>query len=150
MENMTKTKAETVLQDIYKNVTMARESLLNLMPKVNDERLKSDLTVQISVYEAFASRAAKQLAAVGIKPEEEGIVTKMSAKWGSMLNTLRDSSSSHLAEMVIEGATMGVNDMYKQIRESDKAELPREVQRLAQDICDFEEKTVHDMKEYLK
>ena len=139
-----------ILQAIYKNVKMASDSILNLMPKVQDERLKSDMTVQLSTYEAFASRAAKLLADEGVKPEEEGTITKMSAKWGSMLNTMRDSTSSHLAEMMVEGATMGVNDMLKQIRESENTTASESALRLARDVCAYEEKTVEDMKNYLR
>lgn len=138
-----------VLRNVYKNVKMASDSLLNLMPKVKDEKLKSDMTVQLSVYEAFASRAAKLLAESGVKPEEEGFFMRFSAKCGTVMNTLRDSSSSHIAEMIIEGATMGVNDMLAQIRDCKKAEVGEEVLRLANDVCEFEERTIPEMKAYL-
>ena len=81
MAEATKTKqTATLLQAVYKNVKMASDSILNLMPKVEDKQLKSDMTVQLSAYDAFASRAAKLLAEEGEKPEEEGTVTKLAAK----------------------------------------------------------------------
>lgn len=140
----------TLLQAIYKNVKMAGDSILTLMPKVKDSKLKNDLTVQLSVYEAYASRAAKLLADEGAKPEEEGAMTKMAAKWGSMMNTMLDSTSTHIAEMVVEGATMGVNDMLKQIRECENTPVSESAMRLARDVCAYEEKTVNEMREYLK
>ena len=139
-----------LLREIYKNVKMASDSLLTLMPKVKDEKLKSDMTVQLSAYEAFASRAAKLLADEGVKPVEENAITKLSAKWGSMLNTMKDSTSTHLAEMIVEGATMGVNDMLKQIRESENTTVSEKALRLARDVCAYEEKTVEDMRNYLR
>jgi uncharacterized protein YjgD (DUF1641 family) len=139
-----------LLQSVYKNVKMASDSILTLMPKVQDARLKSELTVKLSAYEAFASRAAKLLADEGVKPVEEGTITKLAAKWGSMMNTMRDSTSSHLAEMMVEGATMGVNDMLKQIREAESTTVSESALRLARDVCSFEEKTVEDMKDYLR
>ncbi|MBQ8416464.1 MAG: hypothetical protein IJX13_06170, partial [Clostridia bacterium] len=135
-----------LLQAVYKNVKMASDSILNLMPKVEDAKLKSDMTVQLSVYEAFASRAAKLLAESGAKPEEEGAVTKMASKWGMMMNTMRDSTSSHLAEMLVEGSTMGVNDMLKQIREAENTMASEASLRLARDVCTYEEKTVEEIK----
>lgn len=137
---------ENLLQAVYKNVKMASDSILNLMPKVEDAKLKSDMTVQLSVYEAFASRAAKLLAESGAKPEEEGTVTKMASKWGMMMNTMRDSTSSHLAEMLVEGSTMGVNDMLKQIREAENTMASEASLRLARDVCTYEEKTVEEIK----
>lgn len=151
MPEAVKTKqTAALLQSVYKNVKMASDSILTLMPKVQDARLKSELTVKLSAYEAFASRAAKLLADEGVKPLEEGTITKLAAKWGSMMNTMRDSTSSHLAEMMVEGATMGVNDMLKQIREAENTTVSESALRLARDVCSFEEKTVEDMKDYLR
>ena len=48
-------KTAELLRAIYKNVKMAGDSLIDLMPKVKDERLKSEMTVQLSTYEAFAA-----------------------------------------------------------------------------------------------
>lgn len=140
----------TLLQAIYKNVKMASDSILNLMPKIKDPKLKNDLTVELSVYEAYASRAAKLLAEEGAKPEEEGTVTKLASKWGSMMNTMIDSTSTHIAEMIVEGATMGVNDMLKQIRECENTSVSESAMKLARDVCAYEEKTIEEMKEYLR
>ena len=108
MEQATVARAtEEILQGIYKNIKMAEDAILDLMPRVKDEALKSDLTVQLATYEAFASRTAKLLEREGAKPVAEGALTRLSAKWGTMMNAMKDSSSTHLAEMVVEGATMG-------------------------------------------
>ncbi len=144
------TKTAELLGAIYKNVKMAGDSLIDLMPKVKDEALKSEMTIQLSTYEAFASRAAKLLADEGSKPAEEGILTKMSAKMGCFMNTMRDSTSSHLAEMIIEGATMGMNDMYKQIREAENTDASEKALRLARDVCAYEERTIEEMKRFLR
>ena len=123
---------------------------MNIMPKVKDEAFKSDLTVTLSAFEAFASRATKLLAENGVKPEEEGTVTKLSAKWGTMMNTLRDSSTSHLAQMMVEGATMGVTEMMRLLRESENGFVSESALRLLRDVCAYEEKVVEDMKAYLR
>ena len=149
-DTVSSTPVTELLNAIYKNVKMASDSLLNLMPKVKDEKLKNDMTVQLSVYEGFASRAAKLLAEEGGKPEEEGLMTKMGAKMGVMMNTMRDSTTSHLAEMIIEGSTMGMNDILKQIREAEQKDVSGEALRLARHLYEFEEKTAEDMKSYLR
>lgn len=142
-------RTATLLNEIYKNVRMGTDSLIDLMPKVKNAELKSEMTVQISTYEAYASRAAKLLNEEGAKPEEEGFLTKMGAKMGCAVNTMRDSTTSHLAQMIIEGATMGMNEMYKQIRESENTDVSEKALRLARDVCAYQEKTIEDMKKYL-
>lgn len=144
-ETKTKTTAE-VLQQVYKNVRMASESILTLMPSVTDETLKSDMTVQLSAFEAFASRTAKLLSEEGAKPEEESAFARLSAKWGTKINAMKDSSPAHIAEMMIEGATMGVNDMLREIRASEGGGVSENAVRLARDVCEYEEKIIEQMK----
>lgn len=145
-----KKKTAEVLQSIYKNVKMASDSIMNVMPRVKDKNLKSDLTVELSAFDAFASRTAKLLAEEGVKPEEEGFVSKTMAKWGTMMDTMRDSTSTHIAEMMVEGATMGVNDMLRILREAENSNASEKALRLARDVCEFEEKVVEDMRAYLR
>ena len=147
-ETKTTTSADVLLA-IYKNVKMAGESIINVMPKVKDEKLKSDMTVQLSTFEAFASRAAKLLGKEGVKPEEENLLARMGAKWGAMMNTMMDSTSTHIAEMMIEGATMGVNDLLEQMREAKNSDISDEARNLLQDVHDYEERVIKEMKAYL-
>ena len=149
-ETVSKKTTAEVLTAVYKNVKMASDSILDLMPKVKDERMKNDMTVQLSVLEAFASRAAKLLAEEGVKPEEEGFLAKLTAKWGTVMNTMRDSTTAHLAQMMVEGATMGVTDMMRELRDAESSAVSEAALRLVRDVCAFEEKMAQDMKEYLK
>ena len=149
-EAMKTRTTDEVLQAVFKNVKMAGDSILNIMPKVKDEAFKSDLTVTLSAFEAFASRSTKLLADNGVKPEEEGIVAKTAAKWGTMMNTMRDSTTSHLAERMVEGATRGVTEMMRLLRESENGCVSESALRLLRDVCAFEEKVVEDMKAYLR
>ncbi len=145
----TKTTSE-VLSAVYKNVKMASDSILTLMPKVTDAKLKSELTTQLSAFDAFASRAAKLLGEEGVKPEEENWFTKMSAKMSNMMSTLRDSTPAHIAELLVEGYTMGVNDLLKQLREAENTSVSESALRLTRDVCAYEEKLIAQMKEHLK
>ena len=138
-----------LLGAVYKNVKMAGDSILNLMPKVKDERLKSDMTVQLSAFEAFASRTVKLLADEGESPEEESTLTKLGAKWGAMMNTVMDQSTSRLAQMMIEGATMGVSELTRELREAENTGVSESALRLTRDVCAFEEKIIEEMKNYL-
>ena len=136
--------------EIYRNVKMAEESILDLMPKVRDDRLKSSLTLQLSTYSGFAARAAKLLDDEGVKPDDGGMLAKMGAKWGIIMNTMKDCTTEHLVQMMIEGTTMGVGEMLRWIRESENAGVSDEALKLAREVCSYEEKTVEELKEMLK
>lgn len=150
MATVTVKTEEDLLREVFRNVRMAGDSIMDLMPKVEDEKLKSDLTVQLSVYEAFASRAAKQLAAAGVKPGEENALSRLSAKWGILMNTVKDSSVPHIVQLVMEGTSMGVGEILRWLHECESAGVSDDALQLARDVLAFEEKTVEDMKSYLR
>lgn len=138
-----------VLETVYKSLKTASDCILNLMPKVKNEDMKSDMTVQLSALEAFASRTAKQLAEENCKPEEEGTLSKLSAKWTTAVNTMMDSSASHLAQLMIEGATARAGELTRILREAENQTVSEAALRLLRDVCAFEEKIIKDMKAYL-
>lgn len=136
--------------EVYRNVKMAEESILDLMPKVKDDALKSALTVQLSVYSGFAARAAKLLDDEGAKPDDGGMMAKMGAKWGIMMNVMKDSTTEHMIQMMIEGTTMGVGELLRWIREAENKGVSEAALKLAREVCSYQEKTVDDLKEMLK
>lgn len=149
MAQAVKTPTAELLVGIYKNVKMASDTLLDLMPRVKDEKLKNDMTVQISVYEGFASRAAKLMAEAGARPEEEGMMSKMTSKMSAMMGSMRDGATAHIAEMIIKGAVSGANEMMRLIRDAEAHSVTGEPMHLAHHLCDYEQKTAEDMKSYL-
>ena len=136
--------------EVYRNVKMAEESIMDLMPKVKDDALKSALTVQLSVYSGFAARAAKLLDDEGAKPDDGGMIAKMGAKWGIMMNVMKDSTTEHMVQMMIEGTTMGVGELLRWIREAENKGVSEAALKLAREVCTYQEKTVDDLKEMLK
>ena len=147
----TEIKNETaeLLDRMYKNVKMGTESIVTLMPKVKDEAMRTEMTKELSRLEGFSSEIGKMLQAEGKTPEEEGIVSRLSSKMGINMNTMIDSSSSHIAEMMMEGYTMGITDMTKDIRERENTTVSESSLKLARDIVAFQEKSFSEMKKFL-
>lgn len=138
-----------VLDRIYKNARMGSASLIDVMSKVKDDEFRSELTVQLTGYEDYASKAADLLESNGIKPEEEDAVTRAGAKVGMIMNTMMDSTSSHIAEMVIKGSNMGITDLTKLINRYEDSSCDPKALRLADEMIKFEEHNLTKMKAYL-
>ena len=132
--------------DIYRNAKMGAESIINLLPAVEDKNLESELTVELTKYEEFASEAEKLLAEHGEKPLEESAFSRLMAKMGIKMNTMIDKTSSHVAQMVIEGAVMGITDIQKRLNDADSY---GKAEPIAKRLIAFEEGTIERMKEYL-
>ena len=148
MNNTCKRDVE-VLADIYKNEKMGSDSILKVMPKASNEKFRAALTCQLSGYERFSEKAKEMLSERGYKAKEENPMTKLWASIGVAMNTMVDSSDSHLAQMVVEGSTMGVTDTLKLLRESENSGVTEKTLKMMRDIISFEEKNVEIMKGFI-
>ena len=149
MTDSKKNHSTEMLDRMYKNVKMGSDSMINIMSRVKDSGLRQELTSQLDTYEKYGRQVGKMICDEGGKPKEEGIMTKMSAKLGMAMNTMTDSTTSHLAQMVIEGATMGMTDMTKIVREFENRPCSEASLKLAREIATFEENSIKDLKKFL-
>ena len=138
-----------LLDKMYKNVKMGSDSMINVMSRVSDEGLRRELTSQLAKYEDYSKLVSQMIYERGGKPKEENIVTKLSAKMGMAMNTMTDSTTSHIAQMVIEGATMGMTDMTTTLREYENTNCSEDALRLARDIATFEDNSIEKLKKFL-
>ncbi len=141
-----KSAEASLLCDVYRNAKMGADAIINLLHRVTDKELKTELSVELSRYEDFAAEAKSALGELGESPEEEGMISRLMAKMGITMNTVIDKTSSHIAQMIIEGCVMGITDLQKRLndgRDYKKAEA------LARRLIAFEEDTAERMKAYL-
>ncbi len=144
-----KTNTSKVLEALHKNVTMGKESLMDVMPKVKQEGLRDELTQQLNEYAGFCDEITELLKKHGGETKTEPIMTKMAAKMGIAMNTLTDDSDEHIAQMIIEGDTMGITDTIRLIREQENGDCAEDVLALAKRIASAEEKMVERTKKFL-
>lgn len=138
-----------LLNELYQNLKMGADAIVNILPKVRDADLKQELTAQLNRYEEFAKEIGDQITEEGGTPKEEGMMAKLSAKAGMAMNTMMDSSSSHIAQMMIEGATMGITENTKLIRQYENKTCSEKALSLAKQSVRFMEDSVERMKRYL-
>ena len=134
---------------IYKNVKMGSDLIVTMMPKIDDQQLKADVTEQLASYEKYATKVKKMIKKAGEEPKEESSISKFMAKMGVQMNTLTDSTTSHLAEMMIQGSVMNVTDLLRKIHESEITDGGSAEICMAREIVSFEEKNIEKFKEYL-
>ena len=144
-----KSSEEFFLGEIYKTVKMGAESIINLLPSVKDDSMRSIMTLQLDGYEKYAARAATALEERCCEAREENLFTRVSAKMGMAINTMIDSTASHIAEMMIEGSNMGITDMTKLLNCHEPRGSGKEATRLAREIVAFEEHNLELLKRYL-
>ncbi len=147
-QNNPKTTKE-FLDKLYKNVKMGADSIIDLMPKVNDKDMREEMTAELEHYEGFAKEIRDILFEGGEEPREESFMAKAMTKMGIAMNTMVDSTSSHIAEMLIQGATMGVTDTTKLVREYENTACSENALELARRTIKYEEDSIERLKKFL-
>ena len=116
----------TILREIQRNTQMAMTTIDTLLDKTEDDDFTLKLSRQSIGYAKIHNDAVER-----------------SLHMGTMLNI----STSHMAEMMIQGSNRGMTRMYKTVKHNALAQ-DRSVE-LAQELMDFEAKSIEQMKEYL-
>ena len=137
-----------VLNEAYRSSKRGLEAINTVISKVEDEDLALDLNRQAVRFLSFEDKAAEKIREANRRPEEASTAEK-ARRWTSMqANTVWNTSTEHLAEMMIQGNTKGITDMMKAMKANQGAK--REYCELAEELMDFEEKNIARLKAYLK
>ncbi len=136
-----------LLQFVYKTAEMGAKSLDDLKPSVRDPRLREAVGRQTREYREISAAAASMLKSHGEKPKDPGLAAQLSAEFMTAARTLADSSASNIAQMVIQGNTMGVTKGTRHL--NDYAGNDPKVRSLAEKLIQTEERNLNQMKKYL-
>lgn len=118
-----------------------------LMARTEDEGMRRELDAQRRQYAQFADRAERALIESGARPREKGPLARAGMWMGIQMNTLTDATSTHVADILIQGATMGVVSMTRDRRELDEADALS--QGLASDLITAQQSAIERLKAFL-
>lgn len=136
-----------VLQETCRNTRMALDSIETVLNKVYDEDLAYDLNCQANKYRELQRKAERAMMKEGITPGE-GSKLEKAMLWSSIqANTLLNTSTGHVADMMIQGNTRGITELMKATHNNKvKGSYVNEI---ANELMDFEEKNIEKLKTYL-
>ncbi len=136
-----------LLNHIYQTAEMGREGIQSVLKYTEEPKLASALNSQLTEYEQLQNAAGAMLQARGEPPHGLGPMAKVSSEVMSTMKAMTDRSAANIAEMMIQGSTMGVTKSLRTIRdcslESD------DVRRLANKLVKTEQANIEEMKRFL-
>lgn len=135
------------LNYIYQNTNMGIDTIKQILGIVEDKKFSETLQLQLKEYENINSIAKKKLNDLGHQEKDIGNMQKIGAYMSISVKTLIDKSTSHIAEMLIEGSTMGIVDATKHINKYDKAN--KDIIDLANQLLKTEQNNVEQLKKFL-
>lgn len=104
---------EEFLNLISKNAEMGKVGIDSIMDYTHDERMREALRVQAKEYDKIYAEAAEMIKAKNFKAEHISTMAKMGSEMTSAMKTMKDHSTAKIAEMMIQGSTMGVTKLMK-------------------------------------
>ena len=136
-----------LLEKTYQNASIGITALKAVMDKVDSKEMNKDLHKQIKEYRSLADKSKDQLIANGTKVKEQSFYIKTIMKGNVNMNTLINPSDSRIAQMVIQGSTMGFTQMTKLLHAKKDADgMSTEI---AMEFIKKEETNIENMKKYL-
>ena len=123
------------------------QAIPQLINMTEDTRFRDTLTSQMAEYTKISNKAAEMLKKQCDSPEDISPMSKVSSYVMTEMKTLTDKSPSKMAEMMIQGSSMGITTMIKSIH--DHPEADKNVTNLAEHLVEIEERNIRELKEYL-
>ncbi len=135
---------------LYKSAEMGVYSttcLVNAL-KNKENKIKHVLESELKEYESFLKLSEKILKRNKISIEGSSLMSKISSNLGVRFETLKDNSDSAIAEMLIEGFTMGVLEMNTKI-DKYKHIAKKKYLSICKDFMKFQENEAVKLKAFI-
>ena len=142
-----KSQEVKVYREIQRNTEMAMKAIDAISDKVYDDQLAMQISRQSLKYSELHNTAVKQLIDAKAEPYHGSYFDDMMMRTGIHYNTLLNTSTSHIAELMIRGSSNGIVEMEKVLNHNDN--VGEKPVSLARQLIDFEEKNIARLKQYL-
>lgn len=136
-----------MLNYILQSAEMGCQGVKNVREGKQSMALDSVLVNQMARYGKIYSTAGNMLRNLGEDVHHIGSLAKKMAKLSTNMDLKRDPTSSHIAEMMIKGNTMGVNKMAQHLRDYDRTDP--NITLLAKKMLEMEQEHISELKPFL-
>ena len=144
---MEKENEINVLDELNKGACMGRDAINFIIDKVSDDGLKKELDIQSSKYKGILDKISKLYPEYSEdEPHKTSAMNKMMTWYGIEMKTMVDDSTSHLAELLLQGTNMGIIEGRKLLNHKG---TDKEVEKLVQEYVDMQEQAMEKIKQYL-
>ena len=139
---------EETLNKIYRNAHIALQSISNVLEEAEDEKMKAELKDQYDGYEKIIGEISSYMAELKLEQKDIGAMKK-GFMWSAVkFKTLTDNSTTHLADMMLQGTIMGITELYTTMRSNGES-VTEETRALVKKLLDFEEECEKKLKSLL-
>ena len=136
-----------VLQEVQKNAGMAVKAIDRISRKIYDDDLSMQVARESMKYSEIYNKATERLIEGRAPSYKDSGFSDLMLKSAIDTNTLFNTSTGHIAELMIQGSNRGLTDMWKAINHHENA--GKVSMEIAKELMDFEEKNIERLNQYL-
>ena len=136
-----------ILQEVQKNTGMAMKAIDYISSKIYDDNLSIQVAKEAIKYSELYNKATEALIKERVPSYKSSGFKDLMLKSAINSNTLFNTSTGHIAELMIQGSNKGLTDMWKAINHHENA--GNVSMEIAKELMDFEEKNIEYLKQYL-
>ena len=139
-----------IYKHIYQDSDMSVSTIKELKKdlKNKDNKIKDILDYILKEFIKYRKHSKKILLKNKVSLEEECFIVKMMANMGIKKEVVMDNSDSHMADLLIQGISMGSINMEQKISNYKDSLSFRDL-RYAKKFYKFEKEIIEELKKYL-
>ncbi len=135
------------INSIFQNLSTALQSIEDMLPKVEDEDFKKELSEQYSKYDLLSRECEMLAKSEGINLKDNNWFEKLKL-WGSInMSTMMDKSTRNIAQLFLIGTVMGIVQCLKDLKDYNDVSI--ELTDLCNKLSDLEENNYQSLKNFL-
>ena len=136
-----------VMDELNKGATMGMDAIKFVLDKVENKDLYDLLEKQYGEYKSISERICEIYPEYSTKePHKTGIMTRAMTWYGIEMKTLIDSSTSKLAELLMQGTNMGIIEGRRLLNDKNTDE---EIKKIVEKYVQVQEIAVEKLKPFL-
>lgn len=137
-----------VLDELNKGACMGMDAIHFVLEKVDDSELKKELNNQYKKYKLITDEICDLYSEYNPtdEPHKTNTMNKMMTWYGIEMKTIKDSSTSKIAELILKGTNMGILEGRKLLNHND---TDKNVYHLIQEYVNMQEMAVEKLKQFL-
>lgn len=136
-----------VLNEVNKGIKMGMDAISNISDKVCDSNFKKELLFEYNKYNDILNEVNSELNNSGSFPKDLNPMQKALGWMSVEMNNLEDDSTSHMAELMIQGSNMGIINGVKLLNQNPNLET--NVQSILNKFVVSQQNNVEQLKKYL-
>lgn len=140
-------KKVNILDELNKGACMGMDAISFVIDKVEDIDLKNELKIQYNKYKKISKKIKKLYPEYSNKkPHETSTMNKVMTYYGVEMKLMKDDSTSHIAELLMQGTNMGIIEGRRLLNHKDST---KEISKLIKEYVDMQEDAIEVLKNFL-